>query len=89
MKLPKKGDLGVCNNWRGIMLNGSEEDQGKTDVEWTLATQLHDLDYVDDIQLLSQKLQHILASQNQQPELIAEKSSLRVFKKGENQSDTS
>ena len=20
MKLPKKGDLGLCNNWRGIML---------------------------------------------------------------------
>ena len=33
------------------------ENQGKRGIQWTLTTQLHDLDNADDICLLSQKLQ--------------------------------
>ena len=32
------------------------ESHGKTCIKWTLTSQLHDLDYADDICLLSQKL---------------------------------
>ena len=35
------------------------ESHGKTGIQWTLATQLHDLDFADDICLLSQNLQHM------------------------------
>ena len=35
------------------------EGQGKTDIQWTLTPQLHNLDYADDICTASQKLQHI------------------------------
>ena len=55
------------------------EDQGKTGIQQTLTTQLHDLDYADDICLLSQKLQHMQAKTNNL-ELIAEKTGLRVSK---------
>ena len=35
------------------------ESQGKTGIQWTLTSQLHDLDFGDDICLLSQNLQHM------------------------------
>ncbi|KAL9989059.1 hypothetical protein ACROYT_G003567 [Oculina patagonica] len=55
------------------------EDQGKTGIQWTLTTQLHDLDYADDICLLSQKLQHMQAKTNNLAQ-IAETTGLRVSK---------
>ena len=55
------------------------EDQGKTGIQWTLTTQLHDLDYADDICLLSQKLQHMQTKTNNL-ERIAEKTGLRISK---------
>jgi len=53
------------------------EDQGKTGIQWTLPTQLHDLDYADDICLLSQKLQHMQTKANNL-EWIAEETGLRL-----------
>ena len=58
---------------------GEVEDQGKTGIQWTLTTELHDLDYADDICLLSQNLQHMQAKTSNL-ELIAEKTGLRESK---------
>jgi len=55
------------------------EDQGKTGIQWTLTTQPHDLNYTDDICLLSQKLQHMQTKTNNL-ERIAEKTGLRISK---------
>ena len=35
------------------------ESRGKIGIRWTLTTQLHGLDFTDDIRLLSQNLQHM------------------------------
>jgi len=59
------------------------EDQGKTGIQWTLTTQLHDLVYADDICLVSHKLQHMQTKTNNL-QLIAEKTGLRVSKEKNN-----
>ena len=53
--------------------------QGKTGMQWTLTTQLHDLDYADDICLLSQNLQH-MQIKTEYLALVAEKTGLRISK---------
>ena len=35
------------------------EDKGKRGIQWALTTQLYNVDYVDDIRLSYQKLQHM------------------------------
>ncbi|XP_062620145.1 uncharacterized protein LOC134281729 [Saccostrea cucullata] len=49
IKMPKKGDLRDCSNYLEIML----QEQWYTPVQWTLLTQLDDLDFADDLALLS------------------------------------
>ena len=55
------------------------ESQCKTGIQWTLTIQLHDLNYADDICLLSQKLQH-MQTKTDYPASGAEKTSLRISK---------
>ena len=55
------------------------ESQGKTGIPWTLTTQLHDLDYADDICLLSQNLQH-MQTKTEHRALVADKTGLRIGK---------
>ena len=55
------------------------ESQGKTGIQWTLTSQLHDLDYADDICLLSQKPQH-MQTKTDHLALVAEKTGLRIRK---------
>ena len=55
------------------------ESQGKTGIQWTLTSQLHNLDYADDICLLSQKLQH-MQTKTDHLALVAEKTGLRISK---------
>jgi len=58
------------------LYNGCRLDKtDKTGIQWTITTQLHDLDYADDICLLSQKLQNMQAKINNL-ELIAGKTGL-------------
>jgi len=40
------------------------EDKGKRGIQWALTTQLYNVDYVDDIRLSYQKLQHMQAKTN-------------------------
>ena len=63
------------------------EDKGKTGIQKTLATQLYDLDFADDVGLLSQKLQRMQAKTNNL-ELFAESTSWPQDKQRENQSHT-
>ena len=51
----------------------------KTGMQWTLTTQLYDLEFADDICLLYQKLQHMQAKTNNLA-LIVESTGLRVSK---------
>ena len=53
--------------------------QGKTGIQWTRKTQLHDLDFADDIFLLSQNLQH-MQIKTKHLALAAEKTGLRISK---------
>ena len=55
------------------------EGQGKTGIQWTLRTQLHDLDFADDICLLSQNLQH-MQIKTEHLALAAEKTGFRISK---------
>ena len=55
------------------------ESHGKTGIQWTLTTQLHDLDFADDICLLSQNLQHMLIK-TEHLLLAAAKTGLRISK---------
>ena len=55
------------------------EDQRKTGIQWTPTTELHDLNYADDICLRSQKLHHMQTKTNNL-ERIAEKTGLRMSK---------
>ena len=55
------------------------ESQGKTGIQWTLATQLHGLDYADDICLLSQDLQR-MRTKTEHLALVAGKTDLRISK---------
>ncbi|XP_068707564.1 uncharacterized protein [Montipora foliosa] len=90
VKLPKKGDLSSCNNWRDIMLlsiprkiltriilerikkaldETLREEQAvdwimkqttsdkKIGIQWTFTKQLEELDFADDISLLSHRHQ--------------------------------
>ena len=41
-----------------------DKDRSRTVVQWNLTTQLHNLDYADDICFFSQKLQHVKAKTN-------------------------
>ena len=41
-----------------------DKDQRKTVMQWTLTTQLHNLNNADDIRLFSQKLQYVKAKTN-------------------------
>jgi len=55
------------------------ESQVKTGIQWTLTTQLHDLDFTDDICPLSQNLQH-MQIKTEHLALAAEKTGLRISK---------
>nr|KAG5704405.1 hypothetical protein BaRGS_031111 [Batillaria attramentaria] len=124
VKLPKKGDLSSCSNWRGIMLlsipgkvltriilerlktaldktlreeqAGFRNDRSCTDhiatmriiieqslewqtpwIQWTFSKQLEDLDFADDIALLSHKQQDAQEKLNRVAE-EAEKTGLKI-----------
>ena len=71
--------LSVTNDLHnGRQLRGVES-QSKTGIQWTLTTQLHDLDYADDICLLSQNLQH-MQIKTEHLALVAEKTGLNISK---------
>ena len=55
------------------------ESRGKTGIQWTLTTQLHGLDFADDICLLSQNLQH-MQIKTEHLSSAAEKTGLRISK---------
>ena len=55
------------------------ENQGRTGIQWTLTTKLHDLDYADDIHLLLQNLQQ-MQSMTDHLALFAEKTGLKISK---------
>ena len=58
VKIPKKGDLQNCDNWRGITLLSMP---GKI---FCRVSQLEDLDYADDIALFSTNARHLQQKEN-------------------------
>ncbi|KAL9982115.1 hypothetical protein ACROYT_G010916 [Oculina patagonica] len=66
IKLPKKGDLSYCKNWRGITLLGMAialdwvtrtAFDRKRGIQWTFTTSLEDLDFADDLALILHRIQ--------------------------------
>ena len=55
------------------------ESQGRRGIQWTITSQLHDLDYADDICLLFQKMQY-MQTKTGHLALAAEQTGLRIIK---------